>query len=159
MAVVDTNIREEITWFNEQLVSLKDTFVAWIREDGHEVDVSEEKITNNEGLSGKYETYRYTIILDKTIKISIVPYAIWIVAAKGRIDIYGPSGSEKFLYLLKGGPATTIEIKSGNYSEKSTHSYYNNIEEEGWYWFDDSTIQKMEKLSKELFRYLVDRLQ
>jgi hypothetical protein len=139
MAVIDTGILAEITWFNGQLVHLKDTFVTWIREEGHEIDVFEENITNNEGLSGKYNTFRYTLILDKTIKFCIVPYGIWIVAAKGRVDISGPSGSEKLLYLQKDAPVTT--------------------EEEGWYWYDDSTIRKTVKLSRELFDYLLGRLQ
>ena len=160
MAVIDTNILAEITWFNGQLVYLKDTFVTWIREEGYEVEVLEENITITEALSGEYDTFKYTLILDKTIKICIVPYGIWIVAAKGRIDIFGPSGSEKLVYLQKDGPVTTIEMKAGNYSEKSTQRHFNNIiEEEGWYWYDDSIIRKTVKLSKELCGYLLDRVQ
>ena len=149
MAVVDNNILDEITWLNRQLVYLRDTFITWIREEGHEVDVSEENVINNEELSGKYNTFKYTLILDKTIKICIIPYAIWIVAAKGRIDISGPSGFEKLIYLQK----------SENNIEKSTLNKFNTINEEGWYWYDDSTIRKMVKLSKEMFGYLLGRLQ
>lgn len=135
MAVVDTEILAEIAWFNGQFVHLKDTFVSWIKEEGHEVDISEEKILKKEELSGQYSTFRYTIIIDKNIKLCLVPYGIWIVAAKGRVDISGPSGSEKLIYL------------------------FNNIDEEGWYWYDDSTIRKTVKLSKELLVYLIGRLQ
>ena len=159
MAVIDTNIVAEIKWYNGQLVYLRDMFVTWIKEEGHEVDVLEEKITNKEGLSGTYETFKYILTLDKAIKISIVPYGIWIVAAKGRVDICGPVGSEKLVYLYKDGPVITIETKTRNYSEKSTHKQFNNIEEEGWYWYDDSTIRKMVKLSRELLGYLLGRIQ
>ncbi|MCL1834498.1 MAG: hypothetical protein FWG49_08370 [Leptospirales bacterium] len=31
MAVMDTNVKAEIDWLNEQLVYLKDTFVTWIK--------------------------------------------------------------------------------------------------------------------------------
>jgi hypothetical protein len=88
--------------------------------------------------------------IDKKINLCLVPYEIWIVAAKGRVDISGPSGSEKLVYLSRGGPATSVEITSGNHSEKTTHRDFNSIDEEGWYWYDDSTIRKMIKLSKEI---------
>ena len=159
MAVLDAKILEEIEWFNGQLVHLKDTLVAWIKEEGHEVDVSEEKFEKKEEISGTYSTFKYVLIIDKKLKICLVPYGIWIIAAKGRIDIFGPSGYEKLVYLYKGGPATTIEIKSANYFEKSTHKQFNNIDEESWYWYDDSTIRKMIKLSKETFEYLIGRIQ
>jgi hypothetical protein len=152
MPLADNNVLAEITWLNGQLVILKDTFVAWIREEGHIVDIAEENITNNEEKSGKYDTIKYTLILDKTIKICIVPCGIWIVAAKGRVDISGPSGSEKLVYLNKCGP---VETKNG----EPAHSQFNNIAEEGWYWYDDSTIRKMVKLSREMFGYLLGRLQ
>jgi hypothetical protein len=159
MIVSDTKILDEITWFNGQLVHLKDTLITWMKEGGHEVDVSEEKIDNREELSGTYSTFKYTIIIDKKIKMYLVPYGIWIVAARGRIDISGPSGFEKLVYLYKGGPANTIEIESGSYSDKTTHQSFNNIDDEGWYWYDDSTIRKMIKLSKETFEYLIGRIQ
>jgi hypothetical protein len=158
MAVTDTKILAEIAWFNEQIRHLKDIFVAWIKEDGHETDVFEENVVNNESLSGQYNTFKYTIVIDNKIKLYLEPYGIWIVAAKGRVNISGPSGSEKLVYLYKGGPATTIEIASGNHSEKTPHQQFNNIDEEGWYWYDDSAIRKMIKLSKEVFEYIIGRL-
>lgn len=155
MAVVDA----EITWFNGQISYLKNTFATWLKEEGHNVDVSEEKIVNNEESSGQYDTFRYTITIDEKIKLCLVPYGIWIVAARGRVDILGPSGSEKLIYLYKGGPAVTIEMQSGSHVEKTTHQQFENIDEEGWYWYDDSTIRKMTKLSKEIFKYIIGRLQ
>jgi hypothetical protein len=159
MAVTDAEILAEITWFNGQILHLKDTFVTWLKEDGHNVDVSEESIVNNEGPSGQYNTFKYTMTIDKRINLCLAPYGIWIVAARGRVDISGPAGSEKLIYLHKGGPVTTIEITSGNHPEKTTHQQFDNIDEEGWYWYDDSTIQRAIKLSKELFGYLMGRLQ
>ena len=143
MTLTKDEVLAEISWYNEQLVYLKDTFVSWMEEEGRKVDVSEEKIMNTEGLSGQYSTIKYTLIFDKNMKLCLIPYGIWIVAARGRVDISGPSGSEKLIYLYKGGPVTQFD----------------DINEEGWHWFDDSTIRKMEKLSKEIFGYLIGRLQ
>ncbi|MDR2476345.1 MAG: hypothetical protein LBD18_00985 [Treponema sp.] len=159
MAVSKAQILDEIKWFNEQLVYLRDTFITWIKEGGHEVDVLEEKINNKEELSGTYSTFKYIMTIDKSIKIILVPYGIWIVAARGRIDISGPSGIEKLIYLYKDGPVSTTEIKSGSFSEKTARHLFNNIDEEGWYWYDDSIIRKMIKISKETFEYLIGRIQ
>jgi len=52
MEVLDTKILDEITWFNEQLLNLKNTIVAWIKEASRDVDVSENEISKTEGLSG-----------------------------------------------------------------------------------------------------------
>ena len=158
MAVLDAAILE-VEWFNGQLVHLKDTLAAWIQEAGHEVDVSEEKIEKKEEISGTYSTFKYVLTIDKKLKICLVPCGIWIIGARGRIDILGPSGYEKLVYLCKGGPVAAIEIKSSNYFEKSTHKQFNDIDEAGWYWYDDSTIRKMIKLSKETFEYLIGRIQ
>ena len=159
MALANTKINDEISWFNGQLADLKNTFVTWIKEEGHEIDVSEESITNNEGLSGPYSTFKYNLVIDKNLKLCIKPYGIWIIAAKGRVDISGPAGYEKLIYLYKDGPATTTEIEMANSSKKTTLLDFDNIDEEGWYWYDNSTIRKMAKLSKDVFKYIIGRLQ
>jgi len=159
MTLTKEEILAEISWFNEQLAYLRNTFAAWLKEEGHEIDISEEKIRNTEGLSGQYDTFKYTFVVDKTMKFCIIPYGIWIIAARGRIDISGPSGSEKLIYHYKGGPSSTVEIKSVGRCEKLTRKQFDNIDEEGWYWYDDSTIRKMIKLSKETLVYLMGRLQ
>jgi hypothetical protein len=159
MVTTDTEILNEITRFNDQLVHLNDSFVSWIQEGGHKVDVLKEDIVKNEELSGQYNTFKYLITLDNKLKLQLIPYGIWIVAAKGRVDVYGPSGYEKLVYLYKGDPVSTIEMKTENHYEKTTHKYFDNIDDEGWYWYDDSTIRKMTKLSKEVADYLVSRVQ
>lgn len=43
----------KIDWFNRQLVQLKDTLAAWIKEAGHEVDVSEEEMNKKKKSAGR----------------------------------------------------------------------------------------------------------
>jgi hypothetical protein len=159
MAVAKEQINTEISWFNEQLSSLNEMFVAWLKEEGHKIDYSEIDITKKEELSGEYSTKQYNINIDDSLKISLVPYGIWIVAAKGRVDLVGPSGNEKLVYLLKSGPTTTIEISNGSYHSKSVHRDFNNIDEDGWYWYDDSLDRRMVKFDKNIVVYLLGRLQ
>lgn len=148
MVVLKDKVDTEIAWFNAQLADLNTAFIRWLKEDGHDVQDSKHEITKQEEPNGEYTTYEYTLIIDKALKITLVPYGIRIVAAKGRIDVVGPSGSEKLLYLNKEDPVT--ETSSGSPHGKSVHYIFNNIEEDGWYWYDDSGIRKMFKVTKEV---------
>jgi hypothetical protein len=159
MVAEKDTIIAEITWFNAQIARLDEMFIQWLKEDGRDVQNSERKITKQEEMSGEYTTSEYELIVDNALKITLVPYGIWIVAAQGRIDIVGPSGSEKLVYLKKGGPATVVEISSGSYPGKNVHRQFNTIDEDGWYWYDDSIIRKATKLGKEVFLYLLGRVQ
>jgi hypothetical protein len=47
MTVTDDKVLTEIDWFNGQLLHLKDTFIAWLKEEGHDVDVSENALTGS----------------------------------------------------------------------------------------------------------------
>jgi hypothetical protein len=158
MTAVKDTIRPEIAWFNAQIADLNTTFVKWLEEDGHDVKNSEKKITNREGPSGEYATSEYTLIIDDALKITLVPYGIWIVAAKGRVDILGPFGSEKLLYLNKEGPVTVRKPSAGSYHEKGVYYDFNDIDENGWYWLDDSGLRKMVKVTKEVVPALLGRL-
>jgi hypothetical protein len=136
------DVSARIKRFNKRISSLKDDLTLWLAEYGYEVQVAEKPIVNNEKMSGKYRTFEYSITINKELTLNLVPYGIWIVGAKGRVDVYGPSGSEKLVYILKG----------------SMDSIFGKIDD-GWYWCDDSMERKLTKLSKNTFMDLIDRLQ
>lgn len=141
MTVTSEDIKSEIKWYNEELVSVKDKLESWLIELGYKVTVSEIEVIKNEGLSGPYKAKQFDFIIDDTLKISLLPSGIWLIGAKGRIDISGPSGSEKLLFFFSGGPGMT------------------NIDEENWYWYDDSSYRKVVTFSKEIVQPLLERLQ
>jgi hypothetical protein len=159
MAIEKDTIIAETAWFNGQIARLDEAFIQWLKKDGRDVQNSERKITKQEGISGEYTTSENELIVDNVLKITLVPYGIWIIAAQGRIDIVGPSGSEKLVYLKKGDSATVGEMSSVFYHSKNVHHQFNNIAEDGWYWYDDNGIRKMIKLRKKVFVSLLGRLQ
>ena len=161
MSVPREKIEQKITWFNQEAEQFKAVLCAWIQELGHKVEVSEKEVTKVEELSGPYKIKQYNLLIDHDLIIDIKPFGIWLIGAGGRIDVSGPSGAEKFVYLSTGGSGMTTEIKdsSGRVIEKTGRSFFNNVDEENWYWYDDSSYRKVSKLSKEIVEPLLERLQ
>ncbi len=155
------SILKEIEWYNSEILSIKEKIENWLKEFGHNVSCTQTEITNTEEISGDYKTYQFNFCIDGNINITLIPYGIWIIGARGRIDIKGSSGSEKLVYFSAGGPGTKIEVKTatGTVIEKSSHRYFDNVEEDSWYWYDDSSYRKVVKFSKEIIETLLERIQ
>ena len=128
--------------------------------DRHNVELQTTSITNREELSGSYQTTQYEIVVDGDLELSLLPYGIWLIGAHGRIDIKGPSGTEKLIYLKQGAPALRVDVSSGGRQiESHTHSTFQNVEEEGWYWYDDSSYRRVAKLNREVVEAILERVQ
>ncbi len=161
MGVSKEHIENRITWFNKEVDRFKKLLHDWLRESGHDVDISEEELVKVEELSGQYKTKKYNFRIDQELNISVKPFGIWIIGAEGRIDVFGPSGSEKFIFLSveEAGITAEEESASGGVVEKSRRALFKNVDESNWYWFDDSSYRKVSKLSREIVEPLLERLQ
>lgn len=161
MAVPREAIENEISWFNQQVQTFKNHFSEWLNELGHTVDISEDELTKVEEQSGPYKVNQYIFQIDKELKISIKPFGIWIIGAKGRIDVSGPSGSEKFIFLSVSdlGMASEIKHSNGRVNGHGSHRLFKNVDEDNWYWYDDSSYRQVSKFSKEIIEPLLERLQ
>ncbi len=161
MAVTNKDIESEIRWYNQELEEILKTFKYWLIELGYEVEKSGEKLLERtEELSGTYTTKQIDLLIDNEMKISFVPYGIWLIGAKGRIDIVGPAGKEKLVYFKAGGPG--ISVTEGTRLKKDTrvsrHQIFQNIKTDGWYWYDDSTYRRAEEFSKETVVQIMERI-
>jgi len=161
MTIDRDRIEGEIRWYNKNLESVKTKLKMWLEELGHNVSISEKEATNNEEPSGLYKTKQFQFIIDSNLKISLIPYGIWLIGTKGRIDISGPSGSEKLIFLSKGGSGMISEVKKETdlAIEKSSHKYFKNVDIEDWYWYDDSSYRVLSRFTKDIVEPLLERLQ
>lgn len=160
MPATKTDIDRETSWFNQEIDKVQAEFTRLLRALGHTVEVDSSSTTNQEGLSGSYQTTRYDIEVDGDLELTLLPYGIWLVGAHGRIDVKGPSGTEKLIYLKPGGPAVRVEVSSGGRDlESHTHSTFQNVDEEGWCWYDDSSYRRVAKLNKEVVEAILERVQ
>ena len=160
MPTTKDEIEREVAWFNGELDRVQAEFTRLLRELGHTIEVEAGSITNQEEPSGSYQTVRYDIVIDADLELSLIPYGIWLIGAHGRIDVKGPSGTEKLIYLEPGAPAVRVEVSSGaRHMESHTHSAFQNVEEEGWYWYDDSSYRRVSKLNREVAEAMLERVQ
>lgn len=160
MPSTQNEIDREISWFNRELDKVQAEFTRLLRDLGHNVEVQTTSTTNQEELSGSYQTTRYDILIDGDLALAVYPYGIWLIGAHGRIDVKGPSGTEKLIYLKRGGPALRVDISSGgNRIESDTSSVFQHIDEEGWYWYDDSSYRRVAKLNHEVAEAILERVQ
>ncbi|MBF0200769.1 MAG: hypothetical protein HQK66_05555 [Desulfamplus sp.] len=161
MSIPREKIEHEISWFNGEVQKFKDLFITWLRELGHKVEIFEENLEKVEELSGPYKTKQYNLQIDGELNLLLRPYAIWLIGAKGRIDVTGPSGSEKFVFLTVGVPGIINEIKDSNGAviKQSSRQFFKNVDETNWYWYDDSSYRRVSKFSKEIIEPLLERLQ
>ncbi len=152
----------EIEWYNQELKKVARQFTGWVEELGYTISRQEEKtVEKTEELSGTYSTIQFELLLNEILRLSLVPYGIWIIGAKGRIDIVGPSGREKLVYFMLEDPVVSVSEPGETYTKetKHTHQIFSNIREEGWYWYDDSTYRRAEKFSKETVAQILERVQ
>lgn len=154
-------VKQEISWYNNEVEKFKSLLSQWLEELNYKVQITSSQVTKHEELSGQYETKEYQFTIDESLKISIKPFGIWLIGAKGRIDVAGPSGSEKFIYLTGGGTNTQTQIRDSNDNviESSSKRLFTNVDKDDWYWYDDSSYRKVSKFSKEIVEPLLERLQ
>ena len=154
-------VKQEISWYNNEVEKFKCLLSQWLEELNYKVQITSRQVTKHEELSGQYETEEYQFTIDESLKISIKPFGIWLIGAKGRIDVSGPSGTEKFIYLTGGGTNTQTQIRDSkdNVIESSSKRLFTNVDKDDWYWYDDSSYRKVSKFSKEIVEPLLERLQ
>ncbi|ELW7373741.1 hypothetical protein SM879_004445 [Yersinia enterocolitica] len=76
------------------------------------IKVSREKINIYEESLGEYEIDSLILSINSK-KIKFVPAGTMLIGSKGRVDVFGPFGSEKFMLIMKGvkSPSDLIKIR------------------------------------------------
>jgi len=123
MSDMKENVKQEISWYNNEIERFKSFLSNWLEELNYKVQIRSEQVTRNEEFSGQYETKEYQFIIGDNLKITVKPFAIRIIGAKGRIDVDGSSGSEKFVYLTGDGPNVQTQIGDNTNSKNSVKCY------------------------------------
>lgn len=150
-------ILKEIEEFNERVSVLFEQTCGWLEEEDIEFIKKESDLTLNEGKSGPYTTRRLDVFTtDNENLFSLVPYGIWIIAADGRMELEGSSGSETLVYLAERDVSYVCDGASEK--EKILEYKINRVKGEGWHWLDDRIIGQKPLLTKDIFLALLERI-
>ncbi|VVT52232.1 hypothetical protein UYSO10_3936 [Kosakonia radicincitans] len=99
--------------------------------------VDRERIKISEEALGEYEIDSLLLLINSK-KIKFVPAGTMLIGSKGRIDVFGPFGSEKYLLIRKGvsKPRDLVQIRvrdaSGKHEEPS--KLHAKLTIEDWEW-------------------------
>lgn len=87
------------------------------------------------------------------------PVGTWILGAEGRVDLRGGKDKVAIVYLKQDGPTTEFfEEEGGTEISRSSISLFKDIEQDGWYWIEDSRRGRARLITQELFRDLVSEV-
>ena len=110
-----------------------------------EIEISEEA-------SGKYKVNKLTLQDEDGKKIAeFLPVGTFIIGGNGRIDLNGTIDKAIIVNLKTGGPSMTTTTAVGDHAETRTTSFYEGINQQGWYWIEDRRRGKANFFTKDLF--------
>lgn len=148
---IEADVKREIDWFNKQVDLVGEFFKSALKvSESKTATIVKNEVELNEQLSGTYKSNKIRFDVPGYPSFSIVPVAIWVTGARGRIEIEGPSGSEVLVYYMAGGPVLKERQFTGNSLVRETVSkFLEGVDKEGWYWYSDSSIKKSPRLLDE----------
>jgi hypothetical protein len=150
-------IQNEISSYNKRVQELYSNVKKWLANHSDlfpRMQFKEIDILRREELSGEYRTTKLTILSEEDKVAELIPGGIWIIAAFGRLDLVGKSGSEVIVYLSEGGPHT--QVTTSGLSSSMTPDYESI--KEGWHWIDNRLAGEAEELTEKLFISLIKKV-
>jgi len=126
------------------------------------IQVKKEKINIYEESLGNYDVDMLLLTINSN-KIKFVPAGTMLIGSKGRVDVYGPFGSEKFMLIRKGisKPGDLIKVSISGQSGKIQTSTPKKLTIDDWEWKtlpSESKWMKFDDVTSETITDLVMRM-
>ncbi len=118
-----------------------------------------ESIIVHEMIPGEYGIDKLLFFHGDELVVSFRPVGGWVLAADGRVNVYGVQ-RQTLLYLKNARTGTTIisPVPGESKITKETtveRPLYKGFEQEGWYWSRDIQLMRVAPLTKEHFYELL----
>lgn len=134
--------RPKIQQYAKRVEQLYTDIRAWITKENLNLQIMDTRVLVLEQMA----TYKIQGILvqnkEGKILAEIIPAGASVIVAEGRIDIKGWLGTEYLLYMPKHRP-------------ELGKPFYKGVNEDGWYWIEDSYRNRAHRLEKHLLRELI----
>lgn len=147
------DVQEEIARYERRLEELYDSVIAWVREEVPDAEVSDTTpVELNEQATGPYKVKSLEIAMPGRVPIRLVPRGIFVLGARGRVDVRSRLGREILYWVDYGGvsDSTSSAVSSDSTLDRITRPVYPDVEE-GWAWGDESR-RRLVHLDENVFR-------
>lgn len=133
-----TSVRaqEEIDEYRHRVDGLYDDVRAWIVARLPGATFHETRVQMNEEATGPYELESLEVCLPGFPTVRFVPRGIFMVGARGRVDVRSRLGRQALVWLEAGGPALTAPANPDEETEMVISRPLFPNAAEGWSWSD-----------------------
>lgn len=149
MAATATTV-DRVSEYLDRVESLYESIREWMRQEDPEVEFTERDVTLNEELAGRYRAKTLKVLRPGRPAMAFVPRGVYMVAARGRVDVLSALGSEILVWVEAGGSAVAVRESGGAGTvSSSVRSLFPRVTA-GWAWVND-TKTRLEHLTREVF--------
>ncbi len=150
---MNEDISGRVSSFIESVNRLFAEIESWIAQTNLEGIQEETEIS--EEASGKYTIKKLTLEDKEKKKIAeFLPIGTFIIGGNGRVDMVGRI-DKAIIVNLETDASMTTRMNVGDYTETRTVSFFEGVDQRGWYWIENSKRGKANLFTKDLFMELL----
>jgi len=125
----------------------------WLKDEP--VTVKQQNLEIIEKFTGPYTVPSLSISTQAGQELAdIKPRGAYVILAEGLVDIEGGFGREHITYMVDGGPYSYRPLPE-NTTQVIKKPMFKGINEDAWYWVEDSRLDRANAMDKELLRELI----
>jgi hypothetical protein len=128
--------KEEIADYRHRVSALYDNVRAWIATRAPGAVFHRTRVQVNEEATGPYELESLDVSLPGLPAVRFVPRGIFMVGARGRVDVRSRLGHQPLVWLEAGGPVLTATLNPDQEAEMVISRPLFANAAEGWSWSD-----------------------
>ena len=126
---------------------------TWLKDDA--LQVEQQQIEVREKFTGTYTAPVLSIRTQTGQTLAeIKPKGAYIILAEGLVDIEGGFGREHITYMVDGGPYS-YRPQPENTDQLIKKPMFKGIDDNGWYWVENSRLDRANTINKEVFHDLI----
>jgi hypothetical protein len=150
--------QQEIDDYRHRVDALYDNLRAWIVARVPGAVFRQTTVQMNEEATGPYELESLDVTLPGFPAVRFVPRGIFMVGARGRVDVRSRLGRQALVWLEAGGPALTAAVNPDQETEMVISRPLFPNADEGWAWSDPKRTEVQPLSSDVLWDHILTPL-
>ena len=147
--------QQEVVDYRQRVDDLYDNVQAWVVARLPAAQFHRTRVPLNEEATGPYEVESLEVSLPGLPAVRLVPRGIFMVGARGRVDVRSRLGRQALVWIEAGGPALTATVNPGQETETViSRPLFGNVAE-GWSWSDPKRTELLPLSSDVLWEHVL----